>query len=59
MTELGIDPVTSAAILGHGVDVSLEVYTQVTPRMLQKAADLIDQNGEQEAPPENKKSAKE
>src|SRR5579862_8262812 len=40
-------------------DVSLEVYTQVTPRMLQKAADLIDQNGVPEAPPENKKSAKE
>lgn len=44
MAERGIDPNTSAAILGHGVAVSLELYTKVTPRMKQQAADLMDED---------------
>jgi integrase len=58
MAERGIDPATSAAILGHGVNVSLEVYTQVTPRMLQKAADLMDDDGDQDNTPEEPNQAK-
>lgn len=43
MAEQGIDPKTAADVLGHGIAVSMDVYTSVTPRMKQQAADLIDE----------------
>lgn len=44
LVERGVDPKTSAAIMGHGVSISLDIYTQVTPRMRQEAADVMDED---------------
>ena len=44
LAERGADPATSAAVLGHGIGVSLGIYTQVTPRLKEDVADLMDED---------------
>jgi integrase len=46
LVERGVDPKTSTAVMGHGVGISLDIYTAVTPRMKEHAADVMDEDEE-------------